>query len=59
MGSTDIIRVVSNEEGDAPPKRFPIAASKVLSSSSGSATGVGWLRLLFETAPAFEKKSSI
>jgi hypothetical protein len=48
------MRVVSRLEGDAPPKRLPIAASKLLSSPV-LATGASWL-----LAPlALEKKSSM
>lgn len=57
--ATAFMRVVSSDEGDVVPKRFPIAASKLL-SSSGSVTGVGWVSALFVPATgALEKKSSI
>lgn len=58
-GALAIIRVVSSDEGDASPNRLPMAASKLL-SSSGSVSGIGWLRPLFvPAAGALEKKSSI
>lgn len=58
-GPLAIIRVVSIDVGDASPKRLPMAASKPL-SSSGSVSGIGWLRLLFVPARgALEKKSSM
>lgn len=58
-GALAIIRVVRRDEGDASLKRLPMAASKLL-SSSGSVSGIGWLRLLVVPAPgALEKKSSM
>lgn len=48
------IRVVSRLEGEAPPNRLPMAASKLLSSPV-LATGASWLL----APPALEKKSSM